>query len=290
MTATQSRVLEVQDVEYLRHGDKPLLARVFKPQGRGPFPAIVQVHGGAWCEMDRQRDSALDISVALSGVVVVAIDFRMPPAVFYPAPLADINYAVRWLKMRAGELGTRADLVGIMGTSSGGHQAMLTALRPRDPRYAAIALPGSATSLNADVRCAVLCYPVLNPVERFQYAKALANDSSDFAQWYSKRQVPRNLQYWQTEEAMSEGSPVLIMERGEPVHKPPVLWVQSTGDKAHPRSSNEQFVALYRKAGGVAETELFEEKEADFLTFDPSSPAARGATTRITEFIHRHVV
>src|SRR4029434_1955881 len=38
---------DVEDVEYLRHGDKPLLARVHKPSGEGPFPALVECHGGA---------------------------------------------------------------------------------------------------------------------------------------------------------------------------------------------------------------------------------------------------
>jgi hypothetical protein len=39
---------DVEDVEYLRHGDKPLLARVFRPRGEGPFAALVECHGGAW--------------------------------------------------------------------------------------------------------------------------------------------------------------------------------------------------------------------------------------------------
>jgi acetyl esterase/lipase len=51
--ATPPQEFDVEDVEYLRHGDKPLLARVFKPQGAGPFPALVEVHGGAWCQSDR---------------------------------------------------------------------------------------------------------------------------------------------------------------------------------------------------------------------------------------------
>lgn len=40
--------VDVADVEYLRHGDKPLLARLFKPRGSGPFPLMVELHGGAW--------------------------------------------------------------------------------------------------------------------------------------------------------------------------------------------------------------------------------------------------
>ena len=37
-----------EDVEYLRHGDKPLIARLYKPKGDGPFPAVIDLHGGAW--------------------------------------------------------------------------------------------------------------------------------------------------------------------------------------------------------------------------------------------------
>ncbi len=44
--------LEIEDIEYLRYGDKPLLLRLLKPAGAGPFPLIVQLHGGAWCRGD----------------------------------------------------------------------------------------------------------------------------------------------------------------------------------------------------------------------------------------------
>jgi acetyl esterase/lipase len=53
-TATATRYeISVEDIEYLRHGDKPLLARVYRPRGAGPFPLIVDLHGGAWCNKDR---------------------------------------------------------------------------------------------------------------------------------------------------------------------------------------------------------------------------------------------
>ena len=40
--------LAIEDIEYLRHGDMPLLLRLFQPSGAGPFPLIVELHGGAW--------------------------------------------------------------------------------------------------------------------------------------------------------------------------------------------------------------------------------------------------
>ncbi|MGZ8229750.1 MAG: alpha/beta hydrolase, partial [Burkholderiales bacterium] len=130
--------IDIEDVEYLRHGDKPLLARIYKPRGKGPFPIVVDLHGGAWCNKDRTADAGTDEPLAKSGVVVAALDFRMPPDGKYPASLQDVNYAIRWCKARAKEWNASADKVAVLGVSSGGHQAMLTAMRPNDARYASI--------------------------------------------------------------------------------------------------------------------------------------------------------
>ncbi|MBV8361834.1 MAG: alpha/beta hydrolase [Deltaproteobacteria bacterium] len=165
--------IDVEDVEYLRHGNKPLLARMFKPRGNGPFPALVDVHGGAWNLSDRLADTIINEALAKSGVVVAALDFRMPPEASYPASMADINYGVRWLKAHASEYGSRPDLVGIAGSSSGGHQAMLAAMRPRDARYAAIPLPAGASAVDASVRCAIMYWPVIDPLGRYHYAQKL---------------------------------------------------------------------------------------------------------------------
>src|SRR6188508_1612839 len=131
---------KVEDVEYVRHGDTPQLARLYRPQGRGPFPIMVELHGGAWCRQDRLADKLIHESLARSGVVVASLDFRQPPAAPYPASFQDIHYGIRWLKARATELGSRPDMVGSMGNSSGGHQAMLLGMRPFDARYGALPL------------------------------------------------------------------------------------------------------------------------------------------------------
>src|SRR5665213_1231654 len=128
------------DVEFFRHGDQPLLAHVYRPSGPGPFPALVDVHGGGWTSGDRFQDAAIDAALARAGILVVALDFRMPPDGVYPAPVADVNLAIRWLKVHAAEFATRPELVGGFGSSSGGHTLLLAALRPFDPRYAALTL------------------------------------------------------------------------------------------------------------------------------------------------------
>ena len=107
--------IEIRDLEYRRDPSGPLLARLYQPKGPGPFPALIEVHGGAWAAGDRLNNAPLDEALAKSGIVVLAIDFRMPPQHRYPASIADIHYATRWLKAHAGEFGSRRDLVAGLG-------------------------------------------------------------------------------------------------------------------------------------------------------------------------------
>src|SRR6202022_1080004 len=90
--------VEIEDVEYQRQGGRALLARLYRPSGAGPFPAALQVHGGAWVNKDRTDNDYIAKALAESGIIVASIDFRMPPEAGYPASLADINLATRWLK------------------------------------------------------------------------------------------------------------------------------------------------------------------------------------------------
>jgi len=287
-SATAAHQIDVQDVEYLRHGDRPLLARIFRPAGTGPFPMVVELHGGAWVRGDRTGDTLLNEALARSGVVVAALDFRQPPEASYPASLQDISYGVRWLKHRAADFHGRADRVGIMGASSGAHQAMLLAMKPRDPKYAALPLPAGAGAVDGSVRCAVLCWPVIDPLGRYRYAKALKASGAPYPEVVD-RVLPGHDAYWRTEEAMAEGSPALAIERGEPVETPPVVYIQGTHDQAHPRADLDRFVAGYRKIGGQVDLELMEGEAEGYISRTPPSPAVARTIARIVEFVHKQL-
>src|SRR2546430_3870339 len=117
--------VDIADVEYLQHGDKPLLARLFKPRGSGPFPIMVELHGGAWVRGDRLNGNAPNEALAKHGVIVAALDFRRPPGGPHPASLADIHYGIRWCKTQAAAWNGRPGWIRAMGTSRGAPQAML---------------------------------------------------------------------------------------------------------------------------------------------------------------------
>ena len=278
--------IDVEDVEYLRHGDKAFLARVYKPRGEGPFPLVIDLHGGAWNKKDRTSDAGTDEPLAKSGAVVVSLDFRMPPEASYPASLQDVNYAIRWCKARAAELRTSPERIGILGVSSGGHQAMLAAMRPDDARYGAIPLSANA-AVDASIRAVILCWPVIDPLGRYRYAKNCKEEGKHLKQ--AEEWVTCHDRYWRDENEMAEGNPTLALERGERVSMPPVLYLQGTADIAHPKPSREQFIASYKKAGGRVELHLFEGVGEAFITNDPDSPQAKQAIDRIVEFVHREL-
>jgi acetyl esterase/lipase len=286
--ASQAYEIDIEEVEYLRHGDRPLLARLMKPRGAGPFPAVVEIHGGAWNLMDRKADDTVNEPLAKSGVVVAALDFRMPPEASYPASMADINYGIRWFKVHAAEFGSRPDLVGLMGSSSGGHQAMLTGMRPHDPRYSATPLPAGSPPVDATVRCVVMLWPVIDPLARYHFAINLKNSGKPYPDLIDTL-IRLHDRYWKTEEAMAEGNPALALVRGERVEMPPTLYIQGTADIVHPRVDLDRFVANYRKAGGHLELEMFEDAAEGFIIRKRSSPAANRALEKIVEFVHVQV-
>jgi acetyl esterase/lipase len=220
-------------------------------------------------------------------VIVAALDWRQPPVAPYPASFQDIHYAIRWLKGRAVELGSRPDLVGSMGNSSGGHQAMLLAMRPFDARYSALPLAGSPAA-DATVRCVILTSPVIDPLGRYHYAKQLKAAGPPYPPLVDEV-LPCHDAYWQSEEAMAEGSPAWALERGETVQLPPVLYLQGSDDLAHPRPHLDRFVAAYRKAGGVVDLELFEGEGQGFIMRKVGSPASNRALEMIVEFVHKQL-
>lgn len=285
---------DVEDVEYLRHDGKAYLARLYVPRGPGPFRSVIEVHGGGWCQFDRTRGASVHEALARSGVSVMAIDFRLAEEGRYPKSIADLNYAVRWLKANAARLKTTPQSVGLSGNSSGAHMAMLAAMRPFDPRYTEIALPGHE-ELDATVNCVVMLWPVINPLGRYHNTLRMLEQPG--APDWCELVVKLHHRYWASEEDMADGNPMLMLERGEKVLTPPSMWIQASDDEVHnykdPHSpfngpELERFAHNYRKAGGDIELKVFD-APAMFTTVHPTLPASIAALGELVRFVHQHI-
>ena len=123
--------LVVSEVELRRNSaGRMLMARIYQPKGPGPFPTVLDLHGGAWNRKDRFAEEPMDRALAASGLLVVAVDLTISPEAPYPACVQDANWSVRWLKANAAKWNGEGSKIGVYGSSSGGHVAELLALRP----------------------------------------------------------------------------------------------------------------------------------------------------------------
>jgi acetyl esterase/lipase len=267
----------VNDLVYSRSGGKERLARLYQPAGTGPFPAVLQVHGGAWNNKDRTdgQNAALDLCAA--GIVVLSIDFRNAPEAPYPASLQDINYGIRWLKHHAAEFGSGAGQVGAYGTSSGGHQVLLAAIRPDDLRYRALPL-AEAPKLDARLAFVISGWGVLFPLERYRLAKAEGDVT--LAKGHDI--------FFGTEDAQLEATPALAIERGEKVFLPPAMVFQGTKDKWTSVELAQRLAADYREAGGEIDLMLLEGAHHTFLNEHPFDPNSVKALKQMIAFIKQH--
>jgi acetyl esterase/lipase len=275
--AARAHEFMVKDIVYSRSGGKERLARLYQPAGSGPFPAVLQVHGGAWNNKDRTdgQNTALDLCAA--GIVVLSIDFRNAPEAPYPASLQDINYGIRWLKHHAAEFGSSAPQVGAYGTSSGGHQILLAAMRPDDPRYRARPF-AEAPDLDARLAFVVAGWGVLFPLERYKLAKAEGDD---------KLAKGHDI-FFGNDEGQIEATPALALERGEKMFLPPALVFQGTKDKWTSVELAQRFAADYRKGGGEIDLLLLDGAHHTFLNEHPFDPNSVKALKQMVAFIKQH--
>src|SRR5213593_4751682 len=205
--------VKVSEVEFRRAAkSRQLMARIYQPEGAGPFPTLLDLHGGAWINKDRFANEPMDRAVAASGVLVVAIDLTLAPDAPYPASVLDANYGVRWLKSKTAEWNGDAVNLGVLRSSSGGHVSELLALRPRDTRYNAIPL-SAAASVDATVAYVATRSPISDTYARYQQAEKMKREGM----------IKNNKTYFRPWETIVEGNPQQILDRREAVTLPPLL-------------------------------------------------------------------
>jgi acetyl esterase len=248
ITTSPPVAVHTQVVDYLKVDGETFQATVYQPEGRGPFPAILDVHGGAWVREDVRRDEhdLMDRALAATGMVVVAVDYRQNAQHHYPDSVMDVNYAFRWLRANAAKFNASPKKIGEFGSSSGGHLVLLNILRPDDHRYGSLPLAG-AKRVSAKPDYVILVYPISDPLARRAYAQQVGNDAP----------VKSTDIYFSPQGSIQDGNPQFILDRHEKVRLPPVLVLQGSADaNGVVKDTNmspdvqKKFAASYQAAGG----------------------------------------
>jgi acetyl esterase/lipase len=269
--------LNVSEVDFRRTAKgRQLMARIYQPQGAGPFPVLLDLHGGAWNAKDRFAEQPMDRAIAASGVLVVAIDMTLAPEAPYPASVQDANYGVRWLKANARKWNGDASKIGVYGSSTGGHIAELLGMRPKDPRYNAIALP-EAPGIDATVAYVAARSPISDPYARFQNAEQKKRENM----------VKNTRTYFSPWETIYEANPQQILDRREKIDMVPLLIMQGALDDNVLPSVQTKFVNTYKAAGGDVSFTVFEDSEHEWVA--KPGPQTTRAQEMVKAFIAKNL-
>lgn len=142
------------DIEYANAGSESLRLDACVPEGEGPFPIAILVHGGGWGSGDKAQDfGALQKPLTEAGFVWFSINYRLAPQHPWPACFEDVQAAIRWVREHAAEHKVDRKRIALIGYSAGGQLAMLAAMRADEgSKVQAVVGLAPAAELVADMK------------------------------------------------------------------------------------------------------------------------------------------
>ncbi|TJY55944.1 alpha/beta hydrolase [Sinimarinibacterium sp. CAU 1509] len=134
---------------YVDDGSAKQVGDLYVPEGAGPFPAVLVVHGGGWIRGERADMNKFARRLAEGGYAAYNIGYRLAPDDRFPAQLDDLRTALRWLHAHAEENRIDPDRIAVMGYSAGAHLALMLGLDPGTdtPRVRAVVAGAGPTDL-----------------------------------------------------------------------------------------------------------------------------------------------
>jgi acetyl esterase len=215
-------------IEYGRVGDSRLLMDSYVPEARGPFPAVVIVHGGGWVRGDRHTNvEPLFRPIADAGYAWFSISYRLAGEMgIFGAAIQDVEQAVQYIRSHAAEYRVDPNRLALVGESAGAQLASMAALSP---------------SLQGAVKGVVAIY---SPSDLVSLAK-------------TSQYVPADLR--KAVENTAFASLFLAgLQRLSPVANvradmPPFLFIHGTADRLVPFEQSEQMCRKMREVGAPCE-------------------------------------
>jgi len=130
----------MNDIEFARPNGVSLTLDASVPEGRGPFPAVIVVHGGGWSKgTKRSYEKPILPVLTDAGLAWFTINYRLAPQYRFPAAVEDVEAAIRWVKRHAKQYKVDSRRIALAGESAGGHLVAFVGVRPtKQTRVAAV--------------------------------------------------------------------------------------------------------------------------------------------------------
>lgn len=249
-------------------GIRPLELDLYLPPAtHETAPVVIFLHGGGW-RMGSRRSAGPSYAttrpspfeqVALAGVAVASVDYRLSGEQIWPAQLHDAKAAVRWLRARGTEVGIDPDRIAAWGESAGGHLALLLGLTGPD-HDGEVGVDGRSSAIQA----AVAWYP---PSDLAALPTDLHADPDDPT---TREALLLGAPLSEVPELTREASPITYAANNPQL---PVLLRHGRADRLIPGAQSERFAAARRAAGG----------ELDYATYPDADHMWLGSPAAATE-------
>ena len=244
-----------RDIAYGQAGGERLLLDVSVPEGAGPFPVAILVHGGGWRKGDKsgsdQPGNGADITpwfgpLTQAKYVWFSINYRLAPQHRWPACFEDLQAAVRWVKAHAKEYHGDPGRIALFGHSAGGHLVTLLATQSKE---------------DTRVQAVVACAPVTDHEQQLAKNGGLG-DGLQALLGRPKEVTPEALQ------ALRAISPINRVKAG----MPPVLLLHGEADKTVPLQQSVSFQKRLVSAGVPCELMALQGAPHAMLEWDQAAP------------------
>jgi acetyl esterase/lipase len=199
---------------------------------------------------------------------------------------------VRWTRAHSRRLGVDPRRIGLVGSSSGGHLALLAGLTPGAPEHAGTPIlgpDGAPDTRPGDESVAVVLalYPVADPLARYRYVLGREHEPAPASGFDAQRLLASHRAFFADEAAMAGASVTRLVAAGQARALPPVWVAQPELDDNVPAGITDAFVAAYLAAGGAIERTHFPGVGHGFI--GKAGPDTDKALALMRDFIGRHL-
>ena len=249
--ALPARAAFQADIEYGTAGGESLKLDASVPEGAGPWPVVILVHGGGWTAGDKSGGpkkgymAPMHEPLTKAGFAWFSINYRLAPKYHHPAQLEDLQTAIRWVKAHAAQYHLDLSRIALAGESAGSQMVALAAMQADDSTRVAAVIP---FYLPADLLEDPIKTGTLNPSRSALIGRAAFDDEA------------RTL--------LRAASPMYFVKPG----LPPFLLVHGTADQSVPYHQSVDMQAKLRAAGVPCELITIPGGVHGMLSWDALAP------------------
>ena len=182
---SKSQTGVAKDIVYATHDGVALTGDLYRPAGEGPFPLIVNVHGGYWRRGSRDTFQYWGPYLAGRGYAGFTISYRLtrPGQKTYPEAVHDVRAAVQFMRARAGELGLDPQRFVLWGNSAGAQLAALVALAGDSAPFAGAYPQDAHAAVPTGVKVLVGTYGIYDLLAQWRHSQ-LGNPGDNLVESY----------------------------------------------------------------------------------------------------------